>query len=341
MHALAPFNQAPLTIRTFDGLDDPYHPSVSYFPQGWNGYRFWMTESPFSLEAVPYRDVNEIPSIHVSQDGIHWEEPPGLINPIVSMSREDVDKLDYYSDPHIVMRDNTMEVWYRKTERHGEVGNHEDVSLRKVCSTDGVHWSDEIIINKPQQEGSHACVPGLFLCPTLLWNTDGYTMYAVRYRNSENAGSVVVTHSRDGNTWSDEKLCHLEGAPCQPWHIDVQCYDGVYWLVVYDRNRDVISLWKSTDGINFAYVRELLRPSHVRGSFYRCALYRACLVRVESRYYLYFTASDIWDTYIGIMVGDSPESLEIISVDGEDRGVWEYAYERYRYAARILKYKAG
>ena len=32
----------PLNIRTYDGFDQPCHPKVLYFEEGWNGHRYWM-----------------------------------------------------------------------------------------------------------------------------------------------------------------------------------------------------------------------------------------------------------------------------------------------------------
>ena len=37
---LVPYNQKPLKIRTFDKSDSPYHPSVLYIENGWNGYKY-------------------------------------------------------------------------------------------------------------------------------------------------------------------------------------------------------------------------------------------------------------------------------------------------------------
>lgn len=42
------FNQKPLAIHTFDDKESPYHPSVLFFEEGWQGHRYYMAETPFS-----------------------------------------------------------------------------------------------------------------------------------------------------------------------------------------------------------------------------------------------------------------------------------------------------
>lgn len=103
---LSGYNQSPLTITTWDGRHSPYHPSVLYFKNSWNGWHYWMVETPFYKKGKPYIDYWECPSIHVSNDGIHWTEPTN--NPIVTLTAKECEQMDYYSDPHLVL---TGGVW--------------------------------------------------------------------------------------------------------------------------------------------------------------------------------------------------------------------------------------
>ena len=107
---LAKYNQAPLSIKTFEGSNSPYHPSVLYFEEGWNGYKYWMSETPYSPKSKPYRDRNECPSIHVSNDGIVWTEIN--LNPIDNLAGKQVEELEYFSDPHLVFANDRLECWY-------------------------------------------------------------------------------------------------------------------------------------------------------------------------------------------------------------------------------------
>ena len=92
-----------LTIPTYDGSNQLTHPKVLYFANGWHGYHYWMSMTPY-----PYTmDRYENPSIVVSNDGEKWVVPIGLKNPISGLP-VDVKIGGHYSDPHLVMRDNVI-----------------------------------------------------------------------------------------------------------------------------------------------------------------------------------------------------------------------------------------
>jgi len=96
-------NQKPLEIQTFDGSDSPYHPSVIYSSEGWNGYHYMMSETPFyfGLPSVgdDYRDQYENPSIHYSNDGISWTK---CLQPLDSLSKEQ--KLQWFGNIILTIR---------------------------------------------------------------------------------------------------------------------------------------------------------------------------------------------------------------------------------------------
>ena len=62
--AFEPYNQSPLNIETPEGNAQPYHPSVVYIPGGWNGYAYWMAETPYPLG--PDGDWNGLPPYRAS-----------------------------------------------------------------------------------------------------------------------------------------------------------------------------------------------------------------------------------------------------------------------------------
>ena len=69
-----------LSIPTYDGTTSHIHPSVVDFTSlglpPWNGFRFWMAFTPFTLNS------RERPSIVASHNGSDWEVPPNVTNPI-------------------------------------------------------------------------------------------------------------------------------------------------------------------------------------------------------------------------------------------------------------------
>ena len=101
------YNQSPLFLKTFDGSNSPYHPTVKYKKEGYGGYEFIMSETPFYLTLPSvgknYRDQFECPCIHYSHDGIHWEDV--ISNPIDKLSEEE--KLLKNSIPEMAKKSGT------------------------------------------------------------------------------------------------------------------------------------------------------------------------------------------------------------------------------------------
>ena len=331
-------NQSPLLIETFDGSNCPYHPSVLYFSESWNGYRYWMVETPFSPSSKPYRDRWECPSIHVSQDGINWHSP--FVNPIDDLSVAEVENLDYFSDPHLVMKDGVLECWYRVTRRRSDVNFRSDVRLLRKTSFDGKTWSTREELVRFAEDSSP--LGNMLVSPAVIY-IDGY--YHMWYVDSEDHSGVpesrriVHAFSSDGYEWESVEMCALQGPEILPWHIDVNRIDGIYWLVIYDFN--TLTLWRSTEGKHFYYVKELLRPSAVPGSFYENGLYRSSLVAHNHGVRLYFSADDRKRTYIGLMEGKTIDSLKVISINGVNSTVfysfWKFLSNKYTSCSFIIK----
>lgn len=331
---LSPYNQRPLDIPTFDSLNCPYHPSVLFFPDGWNGWRYWMVETPFSPDCKPYVDRNECPSIHVSRDGRNWTVPQGLKNPIVDLDCEGVKTLDYYSDPHLVMNDNgRLECWYRLTRRYGDVDSRHHVSLRKVVTSDGSHWSEEKVLCQLDTVTPDIGLGPEVVSPALI-NRNG--VYRIWYVDKEDhttqRGISTAVSTDEGESWHHRRQCTLNSTPINPWHIDVAVIDDIFWLTVYDAQN--LTLWRSTDGVNFSFIRELLRPGAF-GSFYCQGLYRACLVDTDEGARLYFSARDHFKTYLGLMQGATPDELQISSpTTGNHKNILQYVGYHCRWQLR-------
>src|SRR5690625_3150856 len=138
----------PFSIKTFDGSNEPYHPSVVYFsdPDGWNGCRSWMAYTPFPISNVPpYRDRWECPSILRSPDGQDWRKPFNAPNPLIDLTQEEIDRGDYFSDPCIVMNGQTMEIWYRKTNG----ANRTQTDIYRITTDDGETFTEPEIVLAP------------------------------------------------------------------------------------------------------------------------------------------------------------------------------------------------
>ena len=309
------YNQKPLCIKTFDNSNSPYHPSVVYYKDGWNCYKYWMAETPFSPQCKPYRDRNECPSIHVSNDGISWHEIN--TNPIDDLDGEGVKNLDYFSDPHLVLQGNRIECWYRLSYRNGDVNNHSNIKLVRKTSYDGIHWGErECLVDFINEK---TVLGKVIVSHAVIFKNDKYHMWYVdreRVYKDEKAEQreVLYSSSPNGKVWNNPIKCCLSGKCLNPWHIDVNFIDGKYWLICYD-DKD-ISLWESKDGINYRYIKNLITTS-VFGSFYSNNLYRAVMIK-DDCYKLFFSANNSFQTFIGLMSGESPKQMEITSPDSKN-----------------------
>lgn len=229
-----------ISVPTYDGSGQTTHPKVLYFQKSWHGYKYWMSYTPYPNGNDDY----ENPSIDVSNDLVHWSAPAKGMNPVSGIP-VDVKYGGHYSDSHIVMHGNTMELWYRYN--WGDMRTHRtDYSMDyyyRRTSSDGVHWS------KPQ---------------LMQTSKDGILSLAVNYTGSEyefwyTTYSHQLTHaeSADGIDWKDIRACSLNlPQNYAPWHQDVVQVKGEYYLLQTGINIRHYSfslfLSHSSDGINWS-----------------------------------------------------------------------------------------
>src|SRR5699024_11874226 len=103
--------ESSLYINTYEGYNQVIHPDVIYFPDRWNGYRYWMSYTPYPWT----NDFYENPSIAVSDDGVRWETPEGLKNTLDEVTKEEYENGEHLSDSILVYRKDieTLESWTR------------------------------------------------------------------------------------------------------------------------------------------------------------------------------------------------------------------------------------
>lgn len=316
--SLKPYNQSPLVINTFDGTNSPYHPSVinieSYFP---GKYKYMMSETPFCFSrpsfGEDYRDQYECPSIHYSSDGVIWEEL--FNNPIDSLNQINIKDRDYFSDPDLVVTPGGIECWYRINRRYGKETNQENISLLRKVSLDGVNWTEREELVNCEIQDSDKGIGRIVISQGVLYE-NGYKCW---YIDNIHLGREEVCYSffdELKGMWSDKKGVRLKGPKTTPWHLHIMKDGDAYWLTLYDHKN--ISIWRGTSELEFDYVKTVLTPCNRTGSFYSHNLYRACLIKIcDNRWRLYFSADDMFKSYIGIMEGDSPSSLKVVSADGK------------------------
>ena len=130
--------------------------------------------------------------------------------------------------------------------------------------------------------------------------------------------NIRLTISTDGKKWQTNQQCVLEGIAIDPWHIDVQYYDNMYQMIVYDM--DKLVWYESDDGIHFRYVSEILSPSPYRYDFYADGLYRACSVKTDDGIRIYFSARRKDKTYLGLF--STKDRKQFVPVNGISKCQW-------------------
>ena len=289
----------PLNIKNTNNCQPyPWHPSVVFAEKGWNGHKYWMAQTPYPpFEAEPYRDCFELPCIHYSNDGVHWHPIPG--NPIEMLTKEEIEAHNYYSDPHLVLKDGALELYYRFTYlKDRQLVDNKTVLLRRT-SVDGVNWSSREIIADLRTKEDLAIWGEQIISQAIVWNDGKYRCYYVDRSSYLKDRKILCAISVDCQVWEPYSEIELLGCELDPWHIDVQFYDGKYQMIVYDMNKLV--WFESVDGLRFQFVSEVLKPSMNRYDLYSDGLYRACSVKTNEKVLVYFSAKRKKNTYIGLL----------------------------------------
>lgn len=284
------------------------HPDVVVRDEAWNGYRYWAIYTP----NVTRTSIYENPSIVASNDGVHWEAPVGLTNPIdpqpFSTRYHNCDA-DMIYNPEM---DAMMGYWNWADDQVGGVG----AEVRLRISYDGVHWGIPVTYDaqtrtwtKPTTEEERQVVSGPtdfipavtssarydMLSPTFVYDSfrDIFMMWSnntgdVGYNNGQ-SNFVELRYSNDGITWGAPTRVNNflgtneVGQQLAPWHQDVQYVPELKEFLCISQcfsggNPDgsVLHFTKSKDGLNWEPVgnKPLLSPGE-DGSWDDFQIYRS------------------------------------------------------------------
>ena len=294
----------PLNIITYDGSNQPTHPCVRYFENGWNGYKYWMTYSPFPGNA----NIYENPCIMFSDDGINWSDT-GISNPIENYPQEGNEKVGYNSDPHIVLVNNTLECWWRTHYQSGANAGIEVIYRKK--STDGINWSEKEELRRGTTDDITQLVS-----PVVMYDEGKYKIWVV-YKQQ----CLKYYESTDGTNWTFIRDINMlvNDVQYKVWHIDIIKNNNKYEFVgCYRKGTDqnnFIYHAKSNDNIKYTIPIKILGNGD-SGQFDDLELYRPSLcIDSLGNYRLYYGAQKnkaIW--HIGLVTCRNIESLNNLLV---------------------------
>ncbi len=281
-------NKSNLTTPTYDGSGQAQHPDIFYKASGWNGYKYWMVMAPFPKK----NGDKENPSILVSDNGISWQGPPGLTNPLDEDPSGVGVTEPHNNDPDIVYNESsgTMMVYYLESG----IGT---TYLRLRSSTNGITWSNE---------STPIVVPDFYMLSPSLEKVGA--LYYLWYVNSSTAGggakatTIEYRTSPNGRNWSDITTVDLTIPGKIPWHIDVRYIPSLseYWMVISagtrvgydDTNGNELYFATSANGLNWTvYPGKLLRKGK-SGNWDDQKIYRSSIAYIDDKVKIWYSASN-------------------------------------------------
>lgn len=281
-------------LRSEDGSNEAYHPKVISFKEEWNGYKYWMTYSPFPHGNAKY----ENPWIVASNDLINWVEPKGIVNPVEPTPTPYVHKKTYNSDPHIVYNSDKdeLDLFFRFYDSVNDI-----VILYHKSSKDGINWTEkEALMERDRTQND-------FFSPTVIYENGTYKLWYV-----EKTRDIMYSESKDLHKWSKPRIINIEyyAKDVINWHLDVIHTKKGYEMVISsyknwaDRNSMDLYYTYSKDNKKYDTARVILRPS-VDG-WDNKGIYRASLLYENGIYYLYYSGQGIDQTRgIGLAMGEN------------------------------------
>lgn len=121
---------APIAMPTYEGSGQCVHPEVIPGEETPFDAKYVMVMEPYPFAQAEF----ENPSIVVSDDGISWNVPSGIINPVVPPKIGG----GWHSDATLLARPNgPLHLYYRYNSGAGSTG------LLLRTTEDGCHWSIE------------------------------------------------------------------------------------------------------------------------------------------------------------------------------------------------------
>jgi hypothetical protein len=246
------------------------HPDVQYFPNGFNGYKYWMVFTPYFGTVGIAKDARryENPTIVVSNDGLNWSAPDGVQNPLqktpsvnesFSDKKEEM-KQGFWSDVDWTFENGKFSLYYRasfiKATALKNKGAKSQNNIRKgeknaqrtivrQTSTDGIHWTPFEIAytsNLP-----HSPKDNHVISPSFIYDGKGYVSFEVENNISSNfpgkdPSYVIRRTSNNGLDFSNfkqSKVVNFLNKPWAqvnpvfaPWHIQATYIDGYYFLCI-------------------------------------------------------------------------------------------------------------
>ena len=309
-----------LEIISSYGDNQAYHPKVLAFKNKWNGYKYWMSYTPYPNGV----DAKENPHIAVSNDLVTWKEPSEGVNPL-DEPEDKQSRKRYNSDSHIVYNSdkNEIECYWRYVD---DIENK--LYIYRMDSKDGVNWSKKIVTAFSDDRKKKD-----FISPAIIYENNIYKMWYV-----DCDYKTVYATSKDGIEWEDQKLFKLQyPKKLNTWHLDVIHTQKGYEMVVvaWDKwtNRNDMDLYYtvSKNETDFETARVILKPSRRSQYWDNKGIYRSSILYDNGMYYVFYGGTKMnYEHGVGLVYGKDIDKLEKVDVDFKNKEQIENLIKKLR-----------
>lgn len=223
------------SIPTYDGSGHTIHPSVVDMGSGgWNGYRYWLADTPYAAENTSL----ENPSILCSHDGVSWQPPAGLVNPIDPWPGAPSDFTNYNSDTELVHDPDSDQLvcYWREVDQSSGFAE----ILHTATSPDGVTWThhDPFTLS-----GYRSLSPAVVRMADGQWRLWTFSNSSATRMLTAPAATGPWAYAATNVTWVNRAEAD--------WHGDVMlCSDGVL-RGIYSPRGAAYPFTASSDGLTF------------------------------------------------------------------------------------------
>lgn len=289
-----------LNIVSSYGDNEAYHPKVLSFENGWNGYKYWMSYTPYPQGD----DSKENPHIAVSNNLKSWKTLSVKNGGLDDISNDGI-KEQYNSDSHIVYNSDTneLECYWRFVD---DINNKAIIYRRKT--SDGVNWTKKEVTaysNNRQEKD--------YVSPAIIYENKVYKMWYVDKENT-----VKYALSTDGANWQDKQTVEINyDENIKTWHLDVIHTENGYEMitVAFDKwaNHNKMNLYytSSTDGINWSKAKTIIEPATKTNNWDNLGIYRSSFIYENNNYYVFYSGTDKqYHHGIGLVYGDNIYNLK-------------------------------
>ncbi len=278
----------PLDIEAYNATG-VVHPDLLYFPDGRDGYRFWMYYTPYPP------DIYELPSLVRSQDGINFTDD-GVDNPLVEAGDSGEWDDGFLADPDVIRVGDTWYLYYAARS-----ANKSWQRIGLATSSDGkrfikVEGNPVLSADVNLSHESH----DYLLSPTVYHNETGFYMwyFAEGAEGGRTRIFLCAARSPNGINWTklpQNPVMRPLNASLERngiWHGDVVFLENslLLYYVAYDGSEYHLCMATSKDGINWERSDENPVLDLVPESWEDLRIYRSSPVVVGDEVWMYYSA---------------------------------------------------